>query len=74
MKKKQRTMENFVRSPTIDRNTGLNASTSGFCHSPGPPPLGDALGIIPLHYHGQKNGQQDDSVIRRGNAEQILDR
>ncbi len=42
----------------IGCNTCPEASTSGFLHSPGPPPLGTALGIIPVLHHGQQNSQQ----------------
>ena len=34
------------------------AAFSGFYESFGPPPLGDAPGIAPLHRHGYQNGQQ----------------
>jgi len=34
------------------------AAFSGFYKSPGPPPLVDARGIAPLHYHCHRNGPQ----------------
>jgi hypothetical protein len=34
------------------------ASTSGFRDSPGPPPSVDALGYVPAHQQGERNGQQ----------------
>ena len=34
------------------------AMFSGFNESPGPPLLCDACGIVPLHQHGFRNGQQ----------------
>jgi len=43
---------------SIGRNTRPVAATSGFWSSPGLPPLGDALGIVPAHRHGQRNGRQ----------------
>ena len=30
---------------------------SGFYESPGPPPLGDACGIVPPHCNDRRNGQ-----------------
>ena len=33
-------------------------ATSGFRHSPGPPPLGDVLDIVPADCQGQRNGRQ----------------
>ena len=32
-------------------------ATSGFPRSPEPPPLGDALGYVPAHRQGQRNGR-----------------
>ncbi len=55
----------FVRLPTIARNTCPVASTSSFCHSPGPPLLGDVCGFIPTHHHGHWNGQQVWCFFRR---------
>jgi hypothetical protein len=34
------------------------AASSGFYKSPGPPPLGNARGIVPVHRHGHQNGQK----------------
>ncbi len=48
----------FVQLPTIACNTHPVASTSVFRCSPGPPLLGDARGILPVHHHGHRNGQQ----------------
>ena len=38
------------------------AMFSGFNESPGPPLLCDACGIVPLHHHGFRNGQQQRYV------------
>jgi hypothetical protein len=35
----------------IGRNTYQMVATSGVQHSPGPPPLGDAHGIVPVQCH-----------------------
>jgi hypothetical protein len=54
-------------------------ATSGFHRSPGPPPSGDVLDIIPADRQGQRNGQQVwyffiffysacNPVVRRGNT------
>ena len=32
--------------------------TSGFRHSPGPPPFGDVLDFVPADPQGQQNGRQ----------------
>ncbi len=50
---------------SITRNIHPEASTSGFHHSPGSPPLGDVLGILPVHSHGKKNGLQVGCVFCR---------
>ena len=36
---------------------------SGFCESREPPPLGNALGIVPSHRHGHQNGQQSGYML-----------
>jgi len=38
---------------------------SGFCESHKPPPSGNARGIIPLHRHGHRNGQQSVYMLHR---------
>ncbi len=43
---------------TIGCNTRPMAASSGFYQSPGPPPLGDAHGIVPAHCRGHQNGQK----------------
>jgi hypothetical protein len=59
--------------------------SSVFYQSPGPPPLGDARGIVPAHRCGHQNGQQSWPIFYRrficccpggrwGNAEQIVAR
>ncbi len=84
--KDEKTQKNwcfFVRLPTIARNTCPVLSTSGFHCSPGPPLLGDACGIVPVHHHGHRNGQQVwcffcrfflscNPVVCRDDTEQIL--
>ncbi len=42
----------------IGRRTSPEASISGFCDSPGPPPLVDALGYVQAHRQGERNGRQ----------------
>ena len=39
------------------------AAFSGFYESPGPPPSGDALGIVPLQRDGHRNGQQSGYIF-----------
>ncbi len=58
MKKLEKKMEKNVRWPTIGSHTRPEALTSGFRDSPGPPPSVDALGYVPAHQQGQRNGQQ----------------
>ncbi len=36
----------------------IKASTCGFRDSPGPPPSVDALGYVPAHRQGERNGRQ----------------
>ena len=36
---------------------------SGFNESHEPPPLGDALGIVPPHRNGHRNGQQSEYML-----------
>jgi hypothetical protein len=50
--------ENNVSNATIGRHTRPEASTNGIQDSPGPPPLVDALGYVPVHRQGQQNGRQ----------------
>ena len=56
---------------------------SGFYESHGPPPLGDAHGIVPSHRYGHQNGQQSGHILhlcfvcchpggRRGNTEGVV--
>ena len=58
---------------------------SGFEESPGPPPLGDACGIVPAHRDGHQNGQQSRCILHRrfvdccpggcrGNTERVITR
>ncbi len=67
----------------IGRHTRPEASTSGFWDSPGPPPSVDALGYVPAHRQGQRNGRQvwyffvvfswhSNPLSVRGNTAQIL--
>jgi hypothetical protein len=56
--KTQKITEQNVRWPTIGRHTCPEASISGFRDSPGPPPSVDALGYVPAHRQGQRNGRQ----------------
>jgi len=35
----------------------------GFYESHGPPPVGNARGIVPTHRHGHQNGQQSEYVL-----------
>jgi hypothetical protein len=39
------------------------AAFSGFYESHGPTPSGDALGIVPAHRHGHRNGQQSGHIL-----------
>ena len=39
------------------------ATFSGFYESHGPPPLGDARGIVAAHRHGHQNGQQSGHIF-----------
>ena len=58
---------------------------SGLYESPGPPPSGDARGIVPPHRNGHRNGHQRGGHVahrcvgcvpggRRGNTEQVVAR
>jgi hypothetical protein len=47
---------------TVGHNTHQMMAASGLQHSPGPPPLGDKHGIVPVHSHGHQNGQQSWSI------------
>jgi hypothetical protein len=42
----------FVSLPSIGRNTYPMVVFSGILQSPKPPPLGNVLGIVPVHRHG----------------------
>ncbi len=75
----------FVQLPTIARNTRPVASTGSFCHSPGPPLLGNACSIALGHRHGHWNGQQVwcsfrcfflacDPVVCQDDTEKVLAR
>ena len=52
-----------------DRNTLSSpcacpmAAFSGFYESPGPPPSGDARGIVPPHHDGHWNGHQSGCIL-----------
>ena len=59
------------------------AAFSGFYESPGPPPLGDAHGIVPPHRDGHQNGHQSGYILhrcfvccrhggRRGDTERVI--
>ena len=85
MKKLGKTRRWNVRFAPIGRNTRPVAASSGFRCSPGPPPSGDAHGIVPAHRHGQRNGRQvwcffvvfflnANPVVRQGNTVRILAR
>jgi hypothetical protein len=61
------------------------AAFSGFYESPGPPPLGDAHGIVPPHRDGHQNGHQSGYILhlcivcclpggRRGDTERVVAR
>jgi hypothetical protein len=75
-------LEIFFSNATIGRNTRLVVPTSGFSHSPGPPQLGNVLGITspwPSKWpasmvHLLLFFSACDAVISRGNAEWILAR
>ena len=41
----------------------LMAAFNGFYESPGPPPLGDACGIVPAYRHGHRNGHQSGHIL-----------
>jgi hypothetical protein len=56
--KTRKITEKNVRWPTIGRHTRPMKATSGFPDSPGPPPSVDALGYVPAHRQGQRNGRQ----------------
>ena len=56
---------------------------SGLYESPGPPPSGDARGIVPPHCDDHRNGQQSGYMLhrrficcrpggRRGNTERVV--
>jgi len=58
---------------------------SGLYESPGPPPSGDASGILPLHHDDHQNGHQSGYIIyrcfvcccpggRQGNTERVVAR
>ncbi len=59
------------------------AAFSGFYENHGPPPLGDARGIVTVHCHGHQNGQQSGHILHlrfvcccpggnRGNMEWVV--
>ncbi len=48
---------------TIGSNTLPMAASSGFYQSPGSPPSGDALSIVPVNRCGHQNGQQSWSMF-----------
>ncbi len=48
---------------TIGHNTCPMAASSDFYQSPGPPPLGDARGIVPVHRCSHQNGQKSWSIL-----------
>jgi hypothetical protein len=61
------------------------AAFSGFYESHGPTPLSDARGIVPVHRHGHRNGQQSGHILhchfvfcrpggRWGDTEQVVAR
>ena len=50
----------------IRANACLMAASSGFYESHGPTPLGDACGIVPVHRHDHRNGQQSGHMLHRG--------
>ena len=58
----------------IGRNTCPMAATSGFCDSPGPPTLGNVLGIVLADRHGHFFFffSAWDPVVRRGNMAWVL--
>ncbi len=66
----------------ITHNTHPVPLTSGFRGSPGPPPLGNACGIVPVHHYSHLISQQVwrffclfftyDPVVHRGDTERIL--
>jgi hypothetical protein len=41
------------------------AAVSGFYESHKPIPSGDARGIVPVHHHGHRNGQQSGHILHR---------
>jgi len=58
---------------------------SGFYESPGPPPSGDARGLVPPHHNDHQNGHQSGYIIhrcfvsccpggRRGDTERVVAR
>jgi hypothetical protein len=49
----------------IGASTRLMAVFIGFYESPGPPPLGDARGIVPPHPDDHRNGHQSGYIIHR---------
>jgi len=70
-------------------NFGLSAhpmaAFSGFYESHGPPPSGDARGIVLAHRHGHQNGEQSGHIlhgrfvfcrpgVHRGDTEQVVAR
>jgi hypothetical protein len=57
MKNSEKT-ENNVSNATFGRHTRPDASTSGFPDSPQSPPSVDALGYVPAHQQGERNGRQ----------------
>jgi hypothetical protein len=70
---------------TIDRNTRPMVATSGVQHSPGPPPAGDACGIVPVHPTAIKMASKVGALFHccfgccrpggcRGNMERVVAR
>ncbi len=45
------------------RNSCPMVALSGLYQSPAPPPLGNARSIVPVHCHGDQNGQQSWSIF-----------
>jgi hypothetical protein len=49
----------------VGASVGPMAAFRGFYESHEPPPLGDALGIVPPHRDGHRNGQQSGYMFHR---------
>ena len=47
----------------IGASACLMVAFSDFYESHGPPPSGDARGIVPAHRHGHRNGQQSGQIL-----------